>query len=123
MLVGDSSGGDFERHFVEFVGQVLPGRRLRTLELDHDVYRGRFMPYKMSNGCPVYREHGSAEAGGIESDDGRLMVFFSPGDMGSAWAVVSMGRGRASVEQSFQMGTNLVAYSLMTVRDLREQEK
>ena len=119
MLVADSSGGDFERRFDQFMSLVLPGRRLRPIEHDHEVYRGRHMPYKLPRGCPIYREHGSADARGIFAEDGRLMVFFSPGDLGSAWAVVDLGRKRGAVEQAFQIGTNLVAYSLMHVRDTR----
>ncbi|MGA2501999.1 MAG: DUF4159 domain-containing protein [Tepidisphaeraceae bacterium] len=120
MLVADSSGGDFEARFTTFIGQVLPGRRMRAIEHDHEVYRGRYMPYKLPRGCPIYREHGSPDARGIFADDGRLMVFFSPGDMGSAWAVVDLGKKRGTVEQAFQMGTNLVLYSLMHVRDARK---
>lgn len=119
MLVADSSGGSFERGFDQFISQVLPGRRLRVIEHDHEVYRGRHMPYKLPRGCPIYREHGSSDARGIFAEDGRLMVFFSPGDLGSAWAVVDLGRKRGAVEQAFQLGTNLVAYSLMHVRDTR----
>ncbi len=120
MLVADSSGGSFETHFNQFISQVLPGRRMRTIEHDHEVFRGRYMPYKLPRGCPIYREHGSTDARGIFADDGRLMVFFSPGDLGSGWAVVDLGKKRGAVEQAFQMGTNLVLYSLMHVRDTRK---
>jgi len=120
MLVADSSGGDFERQFAEFMATVLPGRPMRPIEHDHEIYRGRYMPYKLPRGCPIYREHGSSDAKGIFADDGRLMVFFSPGDLGSAWAVVDLGKKRGAVELAFQMGTNLVVYSLMHVRDLRK---
>ncbi len=120
LLVADSSGGFFETAFEQFIAQVLPGRHLRPIEFDHEVYRGRKMPYKLPRGCPIYRQHGSADARGIFADDGRLMVFMSPGDMGSAWAVVSLGQKRGAVEMAFQMGTNLVAYSLWYVRDRRK---
>ncbi|HYE18317.1 MAG TPA: DUF4159 domain-containing protein [Tepidisphaeraceae bacterium] len=120
MLVADSSGGNFEQQFVRLMAQVLPKHPPRNIEFDHDVYRGRWMPYKMPRGCPVYRDHGSTDAKGFFDDDGRLMAFFSPGDMGSAWAVVDLGRKRGDVEASFQMGTNLVTYSLMTVKDKRK---
>lgn len=120
MLVADSSGGDFEARFTTFMSQVLPGRRMRTIEHDHEVYRGRYMPYKLPRGCPIYRDHGSPDARGIFAEDGRLMVFFSPGDLGSGWAVVDLGKKRGAVEQAFQMGTNLVLYSLMHVRDGRK---
>ena len=120
MLVADSSGGEFETRFTTFISQVLPGRRMRAIEHDHEVYRGRYMPYKLPRGCPIYREHGSPDARGMFADDGRLMVFFSPGDLGSGWAVVDLGKKRGVVEQAFQMGTNLVLYSLMHVRDVRK---
>ncbi|MFI5381068.1 MAG: DUF4159 domain-containing protein, partial [Tepidisphaerales bacterium] len=120
MLVADSSGGDFETRFAALISQVLPGRRMRAIEHDHEVFRGRYMPYKLPRGCPIYREHGSPDARGIFADDGRLMVFFSPGDLGSGWAVVDLGKKRGVVEQAFQMGTNLVLYSLMHVRDTRK---
>lgn len=116
-LMADSSGGTFEREFEKFIGQVLPGRRLRPIEFDQEVFRCR---YKMPRGCPVYREHGSSEAKGIFADDGRLMVFFSPGDLGSAWAVVGMGQQRGAVEFAYQMGTNLVVYALNHVYDRRQ---
>ncbi len=118
-IVGDSSGGNFEQQFKHFMNEVLPGKSFRSIEFDHDVYRGQSMPYKLTAGCPIYRDHGSSEAKAIFDDDGRMMVFFSPGDMGSAWAVVDLGRKRGDVEASFQMGTNLVTYSLMTVQDKR----
>lgn len=122
LLIADSSGGNFEAHFTRLMAQVLPGKAMRNIEHDHEVYRGRgsVYPYQMPRGCPIYRDHGSNDAKGIFDDTGRMMVFFSPGDMGSAWAVVDLGRKRGDVEASFQMGTNLVAYSLLHVRDLRK---
>jgi len=123
LLVGDSSGGNWEKEFVDFVSAVLPGKRFRPIELDHEIFRGRYMPYKLPNGCPIYRDHGSPEARGVFADDGRLLVFLSPGDMGSAWAVVDLGKKRGSVEQAFQMGTNLVTYSLMHCHDMHKEQK
>lgn len=113
MLVADSSGGEFERAFADFIGRVLPKQRLRAIELDHEIYRGSQMIYQLPGGCPIYRQHGSADARGVFDDDGRLMVFLSPGDLGSAWSIVDLGRKRGQVEQAFQMGTNLVVYAHM----------
>jgi hypothetical protein len=114
-LVADSSGGDFEGQFKRFMAAVLPEKSFRSIEFDHEIYRGADMPYKMPAGCPIYRDHGSSEAKAIFDDKNRIMVFFSPGDMGSAWSVVDLGRKRGDVEASFQMGTNLVNYGLGTV--------
>lgn len=124
LLVADSSGGNFEQQFVGFIGRVLPDHRLRVIELDNEIYRGDDMPYQLPRGCPIYRNHGTSSARGIfDAKSGRLMVFLSPGDMGSAWASVELGRPRGAVELSFQMGTNLVAYGMLHTRDLREEKK
>ena len=86
-----ASGGSFEKNFENFMRQVLPEHRLRVIEFDHDVYRGGqyHVPYQLPRGCPIYRDHGSSAARGIFAKDGRLMVFLSPGDLGSAWASVA----------------------------------
>jgi hypothetical protein len=123
-IVADSSGGDFEEHFKRFIREVYGRGRVRSIEFDHEVFRGEKVLYQLSHGCPVYRTHGRQEdAEGMFDRDGRLMVFISPGDLGSAWASVAMGRSRTSVERAFQMGTNLVSWSLNTVRDTREEKK
>ena len=97
---------------------------MRPIEFDHDVFRGDKVLYQLTHGCPIYRAHGKqSDAEGVFDESGRLMVFISPGDIGSAWASVALGQSRTSVERAFQMGTNLVSYSLQTVHDTREQKK
>lgn len=123
-VVADSSGGSFEQNFKHFIRQTVGRHRMRPIEFDHEVFRGDKVLYQLSHGCPIYRAHGrQGEAEGVFSEDGRLMVFISPGDLGSAWASVALGQSRVSVERAFQMGTNLVSYSLNTVYDRREQKK
>lgn len=123
-VVADSSGGNFEDQFKQFIRQVYGRGRIRPIEFDHEVFRGEKVLYQLSHGCPIYRTHGRQEdAEGVFDRDGRLVVFISPGDLGSAWASVAMGRSRTSVERAFQMGTNLVSWSLNTVHDTREEKK
>jgi hypothetical protein len=124
LVVADSSGGNFGQNFRQFIRQVYGAGRIRPIELDHEVFRGDKVLYQLSHGCPIYRAHGRQDdAEGMFDADGRLMVFISPGDMGSAWASVAEGQSRAGVERAFQMGTNLVAWSLNTVHDRREEKK
>jgi hypothetical protein len=123
LLVADSSGGSFERGIIQLMREVLPDHPIRPIELDHDVYRSPLMPYQMPSGCPIYRDHGSRQARGVFDKDGRLMVFISPGDLGSAWATVELGKSRRAVELAFQMGTNLVSYGLLHSYDRREVKK
>ena len=122
LLLADSSGGAFEQHFTRFIRDLLPAEyRMRVIEFDHDVFRGQGYPYRIVRGAPTYREHGSLEARGVFAPDGRLVVFISPGDIGSAWASVAYGRPRRTVETAFQLGTNLVSYAVLNVRDLRDK--
>lgn len=124
LVVADSSGGNFEDSFKQFIRQATGRGRIRAIEFDHEVFRGDKVLYQLSHGCPIYRAHGKQDdAEGMFADDGRLMVFISPGDLGSAWASVAMGRSRTSVERAFQMGTNLVSWSLNTVHDRRAEKK
>jgi hypothetical protein len=123
-VVADSSGGNFEQAFKQFIRPIAGRHRLRPIEFDHEVFRGDKVLYQLTHGCPIYRAHGRQDdAEGVFDDSGRLMVFISPGDLGSAWASVAMGQSRTSVERAFQMGTNLVSYTLNTVRDRREEKK
>ena len=113
MLFADMSGGTFHEHFVAFMRRVLPAK-LTVIEYDHEIYRGRNMPYAMVRGCPVYRKHrGTGPALGIWIGP-RISVFYSRGDIGAAWASAGLfRRRRRSVEQAFRMGVDIVAYSLL----------
>lgn len=123
LVVADSSGGDFEEQFKRFMRHVYGRGRLRSIEFDHEIFRGEKVLYQLTHGCPVYRSHGKQDdAEGVFDPEGRLIAFISPGDLGSAWASVALGRSRTSVERAFQMGTNLVSWSMNTVRDRREEE-
>jgi hypothetical protein len=122
MLFADVSGGDFHRHFEAFMRRVLPDRKLTVIEFDNEIYRGRRMPYAMVRGCPLYRKHrGSGPALGIWTGP-RISVFYSRGDLGSAWASVGLfRRRRPNVEQAFRMGVNIIAYSLLYYRHIEEE--
>jgi len=50
MLFADVSGGSFHESFTRFMQRVLPGESLRPIEFDHEIYRGRGVPYAMVHG-------------------------------------------------------------------------
>ncbi|MBS3763643.1 MAG: DUF4159 domain-containing protein [Planctomycetes bacterium] len=114
MLFADNSGGHFHRHFVRFMRKVLPKRKFKVIEYDHEIYRGQIMPYAMVRGCPIYRAHrGHGPALGIWVGP-RISVFYSRGDLGSAWATAGIFKARKrKVERAFRMGVNIVTYSLL----------
>jgi hypothetical protein len=114
MLFADVSGGNFHDHFIQFMRRVFPGEQLTEIEFDHEIYRGKAMPYAMPRGCPVYRRHrGAGPALGLWKH-GRLAVFYSRGDLGAAWAAAGIfQQRRRDVEQAYRMGVNIIAYSLL----------
>lgn len=112
-LFADSSGGDFYHRFRQFMRKVLSEHHMRRISYDHTIFRGRYMPWRMSSGCPVYRRHpGPGDAQGIFIN-GRLAVFYSPGDLGAAWATVGWGQKRREVEMAFRMGVNIITYAML----------
>jgi hypothetical protein len=112
-LFADSSGGDFYHQFRRLMRRVLPGERMRKITYDHTIFRGRYMPWRLASGCPIYRRHpGPGDAQGIFLGD-RLAVFYSPGDLGAAWATVGWGQKRREVEMAFRMGVNIITYAML----------
>lgn len=117
MVFADLSGGAFHQHFVAFMQRVMPEHALTPIEYDHEIYRGRTMPYAMTRGCPIYRRHeGAGPAMGLWVGN-RLSVFYSRGDLAAGWQAAGLVRARRhDVEQAFRMGVNVVAYSLLYMK-------
>ncbi len=112
-LFADSSGGNFYHNFRRLMRRVLPNKSLRRISYDHTIFRGAYMPWHLSNGAPVFRDHpGPNDAQGIYVK-GRLAVFYSGGDLGAAWAAVGWGRSRGQVELAFRMGINILTYAFL----------
>lgn len=112
-VFADSSGGDFYYHFRDLLRKALPDHRMRRISHDHTIFRGRYMPWRLRSGCPIYYQHpGPNDAQGIFID-GRLAAFYSPGDLGGAWAAVGLGKRRKEVELAFRMGMNIITYAML----------
>ena len=114
MLFADVSGGSFDQAFRHFIRRVLPEYKLEAIEFDNEIYRGANMPYSMLHGCPIYRKHQGARAGQGIWIGPRISVFYSSGDLGSAWASAGIFQTRRrDVEQAYRMGINIITYSLI----------
>jgi len=114
MLFADHSGGGWHDHFVNFMKRVFPDRQLKIIEFDHEIYRGRSVPYAMIRGCPIYRQHkGTGHAQGIWVGR-KIAVFYSRGDLGAGWQAGGLDRiRRREVDNAFRMGVNIISYALM----------
>lgn len=112
-VFADSSGGDFYKHFRDLMRETLPDKQMRRVSYDHTIFRGNYMPWQLRSGCPTYYQHpGPNDAQGIFID-GRLAVFYSPGDLGGAWQAVGLGKRRKNVELAFRMGLNIITYAML----------
>jgi len=122
MLFADVSGGSFDQAFRHFIRRVLPECKLEAIEFDHEIYRGGNMPYSMLHGCPIYRKHEGARAAQGIWIGPRISVFYSSGDLGSAWASAGIFQTRRrDVEQAYRMGINIITYSLLYYKVIADE--
>jgi len=104
MLFADN-GGSFGWHsqFFSLMEKVLPKVKPQPVPLDHPVHSG--VPF-----LPVVAPHGGRTAWGWVVD-GRLAVYYHPGDIGDAWADGHAGVPRQVWESGFRLGGNIMLYS------------
>lgn len=103
--VGTGPGDYFFRACLEQIPKVLPEGELKPVSHEHAIYH---CLYDLPNGAPVCQ--GTAhEAHGLFLKD-RLVAFMTPGDVHCGWWTPYFGEKLA--EQSYQMGTNIIVYSL-----------
>jgi hypothetical protein len=107
-VIVDSGGGEPHEWMVKLLREVLPEASFARVSRDHPVFQGAAMPYRLTRGCPVVGDTGTAgPAQGLFIED-RLAVFVSRGNLMSAWAQPRT----AGNEEAYQMGVNLIAYGL-----------
>lgn len=94
--------------------KVFPEKEFVDLPFSHDIYHTQF---EFPNGLPKIHEHDGkpAQGFGINSDSGRLMVFYSyESDLGDGWEPESVHNNPpAKRRDALRMGTNILAYAMM----------
>jgi hypothetical protein len=107
MLFGDNGGSSgWEGQFVGMMAKVLPTVEPISVYLDHPIHR---IPYPLPR-LPIVAPHGRSNALGWVVD-GRLAVYYHPGDIGDAWADGHSGVPQEVWESSFQLGINVIYYA------------
>ena len=107
-LLFASNGGSQGWHgqFFSLMNRVLPNVRPVTVPLDHPIHR---FPYQLPF-LPYVAPHGGRDAWGWVVD-GRLVVYYHPGDIGDAWSDGHAGVPRHIWEYCYQLGTNVILYA------------
>ena len=104
MLFADNGGSPgWHSQFFSVMEKVLPRVKPQPVPLDHSVHSG--VPF-----LPVVAPHGGRTAWGWVVD-GRLAVYYHPGDLGDAWADGHAGVPRQVWESGFRLGGNIMLYA------------
>lgn len=107
MLFGDNGGSAaWEGQFVGMMAKVLPRIEPISVYLDHRIHR---VPYPLPR-LPIVAPHGRSSALGWVVD-GRLAVYYHPGDIGDAWADGHSGVPHEVWESCYQLGVNIIHYA------------
>ena len=107
MLFGDNGGSSgWEGQLVGMMARVLPTVEPISVYLDHPIHR---VPYTLPR-LPIVAPHGRSNALGWVVD-GRLAVYYHPGDIGDAWADGHSGVPQEVWESSYQLGINVIYYA------------
>jgi len=107
MLFGDNGGSSgWEGQFVGMMQRVLPRVEPISVYLDHSIHS---IPYKLPK-LPIVAPHGRSNALGWVVD-GRLVVYYHPGDIGDAWSDGHSGVPHEIWESCYQLGVNIIYYA------------
>ena len=110
MLFADAGGSGFDRPFKAMMAQVLPEYNFVTLSDDDPVFQS---PYMFSEGAhPFWAHANGGKSQGIKHN-GRLVVYYHPGDINDAWKTGHSGASEAVATQAYKLGVNVVYYSFV----------
>lgn len=107
MLFIDNGGGAFGAAVRSLVSRLFPGRPFIDVPNDDPIYR---RPFSFPDGAPPFWHHDGYRAKGVRID-GRLAVYYHPGDVNDAWKDGRSGASEAVAEQAFRLGVNVIYYA------------
>ena len=107
MIFADNGGSrHWHNHFFSVMRNILPTVQPIRIPLDHPIHR---VPYPIPF-LPYVAPHGGKDAWGWVID-GRVAVYYHPGDIGDAWADDHAGVRTIIWEACYQLGTNVFFYA------------
>ena len=107
MVFADNGGSrHWGNHFKSLIRQALPNATEIKIPLDHPIHR---IPYAIPFLPYVARHDGKDAVGWVLN--GRLAVYYHPGDIGDAWAEDHAGVKTHVWEYCYQLGTNVIFYA------------
>ncbi len=107
MLFIDCGGGHFGSSVRNMLRKVFPGKHLVDIPNDDPIYQ---LPFVFPDGAPRFWHHDGNRALGIRHE-GRIMVFYHPGDVKDAWKDGHSGASEQVADQAYKLGVNVIYYA------------
>ena len=107
MLFIDCGGGNFGWSVRQMLSRVFPGKSLVDIPNVDPIYQA---PYIFPDGAPRFWHHDGNRALGIRHE-GRLVVFYHPGDVKDAWKDGHSGVKPEIADQAYKLGVNVIYYA------------
>lgn len=107
MLFIDCGGGHFGWSVRQMLSRVFPGKSLVDIPNDDPIYQA---PFIFPDGAPRFWHHDGNRALGIRHE-GRLVVFYHPGDVKDAWKDGHSGVKPEIADQAYKLGVNVIYYA------------
>ena len=107
MLFIDCGGGNFGSSVRNMLKRVFPGKNLVDIPNDDPIYQ---LPFVFPDGAPRFWHHDGNRALGIRHE-GRIMVYYHPGDVKDAWKDGHSGASEQVADQAYKLGVNVIYYA------------
>lgn len=108
MIFIDNGGGHFDGAVRNMLRKVFPGKPLSDVPNDDPIHQ---RPYMFADGAPPFWHHAGYRAMGVRDDDGRLLVYYHPGDVNDAWRDDHSGVSPEVADQAYKLGINVMFYA------------
>jgi hypothetical protein len=108
LLFADCGSPTWNNSFRAWSKRLFPQQDLVDIANDDPIFHAWF---HFPNGAPPLWHHGGSRALGIKQD-GRWVVFYSPGDMHDAWKTGHTNAASGAVRQAYELGVNVVKYGI-----------
>lgn len=120
MIFANAGSPAFHQSFTHLMRQVFPDRALTDVPDDDMIYQ---QPFRYPNGAPAFWAHGGTRALGVRHE-GRLCVYYHPGDMNDAWRDPKFIDVSPELRQTaLNLGVNIVYYAFTHWNDAIAKQK
>lgn len=119
MIFADNGGGHFHSSFMRLMNLIAPEIAPVDIANDDPLYQ---CYYQLPNGAPPLWHHSGWRALGWKYQ-GRWIAFYHQGDVNDAWKDGHSGTSEEAWELAYQLGVNVIHYSITRYLQMGEEHK